>query len=176
MKSHFQKYGFWPFLASIALNLFLISFIVSGPPHPPPHSKYDSYLPLRGAVKSLSPEGQEIFKKAFIQNDDLILETKNLLIERRHDMVDKIAQDELDIDGINALMLEINDLTFVSQQGLQVLLSQTIEDLSHEDRVQLSKHMARRKGHHGRKKHGHHNEGKNVEKTSIDMENNVELQ
>lgn len=145
MKSCFQKYGAWLLFISLVINAFLLSFLMSSHAIMPRHPMHETYGPLHGAIKSLSPEGQEVFKKSFLKNSDLILETKNLSVERRLEMIDKIAQENLDLDAINALMTEVNDLTLLSQQGLQILLSQALEELSYEDRVLLSENLKKHK-------------------------------
>tara|TARA_A200000113_G_scaffold121338_1_gene109136 strand:+ start:576 stop:1049 length:474 start_codon:yes stop_codon:yes gene_type:complete len=142
MRTAFQKYRIWILVASLALNLFFIGQFAA--------MRFNKAIPdqavgslMRGAIMQLSPEGRQKFQKAFLERSDLILESRDAMIEKRLDMLKKMGEPELSIEELNALMAETRDLASSTHKGLHALLLQTTANLSAEDRKRFSNYMIR---------------------------------
>lgn len=130
---------------SLSANVFAISYFIGG--HHLADTTETSDISIqtvlqRGVLK-LSSEGRQAFKKNFMDNGDLILAQKQLLSEKRLNLLKKIGEPNFDEHEIQKLTEETADLTSNTQKGMQALFLKTLLELSPEDRKIFSDHLVK---------------------------------
>jgi hypothetical protein len=134
---------FWVLVLSLTANIFAVSYFF-GAYHLPNFLKQnDSSIQtvLKFGVLKLSPDGQEIFKKNFLDKGDSLLAKKDVTSVKRLYMLKKIGEPSLNEQEIQSLMEETASLTSETQKEMQKLFLKTLIALSPEDRKIFSDHL-----------------------------------